>query len=575
MITIKLGKPNKLKKDEQSAFIGFDYSPETVQKVKSLPNRYYDPAKKLWEVPTADLPQVIELFKSEKINLVGTAVTGSSLIETESIDLNKLNFKTKPFNHQIEGVQYGLKHKKFLLADEQGLGKTKQAIDIAIARKEKINKCLIVVGVNSLKHNWTREVSIHSDEQARILGSRINTKGKYVDGTLAERLEELKNLEKRDEFFIITNIETFRKPVLKKGKKLTAREQLELDMVREVEKLTQNGTIGMVVVDEIHKAKNAQSKQGKALHHLKSEYKIAATGTPLMNKPIDLYNVLKWLDEERGNFFSFRGRYCVMGGYGGYEIVGYQNLSELKDRVQKVQLRRKKEEVLDLPDKIRSLEVVEMSAKQSQLYKQVRDQVIADIDEIALNPNPLAILTRLRQVTSCPQIVSSKLKENAKMDRLKEILEELAENGKKAVIFSNWTDVTDPIVKELKEYNPAVVTGKIKDRQEQVDKFQNDSSCKVIVGTIGALGTGLTLTAASTVIFIDKPWNMAGVEQAEDRAHRIGTTGTVNVITLVVRDTIDEQLEEIIAEKGYMAEALVDGKLDKLSKKAFIEKLVG
>jgi SNF2 family DNA or RNA helicase len=109
------------------------------------------------------------------------------------------------------------------------------------------------------------------------------------------------------------------------------------------------------------------------------------------------------------------------------------------------------------------------------------------------------------------------------------------------------------------KYNPAYITGSTKDRQAEVERFQEDAKCKVIIGTVGAMGTGLTLTAASTVIFMDKAWNMATVEQAEDRAHRIGTTGTVNIISLVCKDTIDEHIEAIVESKKFLAEELVDG----------------
>ena len=127
-------------------------------------------------------------------------------------------------------------------------------------------------------------------------------------------------------------------------------------------------------------------------------------------------------------------------------------------------------------------------------------------------------------------------------------------------MFSNWTDVTGPAFSRLKRFNPAVITGETKDRVSEQNKFMQDSSCKVIIGTIGAMGTGLTLTAASTVIFLDSPWNRANKEQAEDRAHRIGTKSNVNIITLVCKDTNDERIEELVYQKGAMADLLVDGK---------------
>jgi SNF2 family DNA or RNA helicase len=313
----------------------------------------------------------------------------------------------------------------------------------------------------------------------------------------------------------------------------------------------------------------------KAIHKLKSFYRIAATGTPLMNKPIDLYNVLKWVGAERSSFYAFKNQYCVMGGFGGYEYLGPKNGEELSKKLNGVMLRRKKSEVLDLPPKIRSVEYVEMSEKQKLLYKEVKMSIEANLDEIKLNPNPLTTLIRLRQVTSAPAILSKTITDSAKIDRLKDIIEELAENGQKAIVFSEWTEVTTRVRDALKDFNPAYITGEGNtDVEEEKERFTNDPKCSVIIGTRSKLGTGHTLTAASTVIFIDKPWTRADEEQAEDRAHRIGTTGTVNCITLVCKDTIDERIEEILEGKGDLADALVDGDLKKLTRLQFFEHLL-
>ena len=132
----------------------------------------------------------------------------------------------------------------------------------------------------------------------------------------------------------------------------------------------------------------------------------------------------------------------------------------------------------------------------------------------------------------------------------------------------------NPTYEYLKEYNPAIITGEIKDRVAQQDKFMKDDKCKVIVGTIGAMGTGLTLTAANTVIFLDEPWNKAIKSQAEDRAHRIGTSSSVNIITLMCKNTIDERVHEILEQKGNIAELMLDKKLSLNDKKKLIKFLI-
>lgn len=581
MVTVRIAEPTKLKREVQCAYVRFNYNPDFVAKVKTLPSRFYLADSKEWEVPAKDLNLLLTAFSGTDVTVKGPSTTGLPLPVVSptvpEVPKSGLYFKTNPFDHQIEGVQYGLSKKQFLLADEQGLGKTKQAIDIAVNLKEagKLKKVLIVAGVNSLKWNWMKEIRTHSDEKAKVLGTSVNSKGKLKEGNLEDVLNDLKGITDLEEFFLIVNIEKIRVPKNKAEAAKTTRGKIQLELVNTLEKLTKTGEIGLVVIDEIHKAKNPTSQQGKAVHKAQSPYRIALTGTPLMNSPIDLYNILKWLgDDQNSNFYSFRSRYCELGGYGGYQIVGHKNLAELQARLERVQLRRLKEEVLNLPAKIRSVEYVELTGKQKQLYTEVKTALRANLAEISLSPNPLTQLIRLRQVTGNPGIISSQVTENAKTSRLIEILEELSASGKKAIVFSNWTDIINPLETVLTQYNPAVITGVTKDRMDQVEKFQSDPSCKVILGTIGAMGTGLTLTAGSTVIFMDKPWNLANTEQAEDRAHRIGTTGTVNVVTLVAEGTIDEKIEEIIFEKGAMAEALVDGKLDKLSKSQLLDRLL-
>jgi len=579
MLNIALSKPQKLTNCTESLFVSFQYDYAKVAKIKSLPIRHYQPDNKSWEVPVVDLDKVLALFSDEEITLTGKMSQNVSALKklVISLEVNNFNFKTKPFDHQIEGLSYAVDHQSFLLGDEQGLGKTKQAIDIAIARKNQnhFKHCLIVCGVNSLKHNWMGEVNTHSNEKARIVGSKRNSKGHIVEGSMKERLEDLQRLN-ISEFFLILNIESLREPKRAKGDKkpYSKQEQLQLDILEELEIMCKDGTIGMVIIDEFHKCKNSESQQGKAIHYLDSKFKLPMTGTPLMNSPLDLHNVLKWIGVEKHSFYQFKKHFCIMGGFQNYEIVGYKNLDQLRNVVDANMLRRKKSEVLNLPPKIRSIEYVEMTAKQAQLYGEIKNAIQANLNDIVLSDNPLAELIRLRQVTGHTSILSQKIQESAKVDRLKEIIEELAENGQKAIIFSNWTSMTDILVKELKQYNPAVVTGETKDSQAEVVKFQNDPKCKLIIGTISKLGTGFTLTAASTVIFLDKPWNLANTEQAEDRAHRIGTVGTVNVVTLVCRDTIDERIEEIITEKGDLAEALVDGNFKKLNKRDLVERLL-
>ena len=544
MIKLKFDFSQKLSY-KQSLYIKGDYNSNILDVIHSFQTRYYHRNSKLWECKIDYFPIILDKLKFEDIQICGEVPKKfekylKMLDIYDEQDADYLS-RTKPFEHQMESFNYALTHNKFLLGDEQGLGKTKQALDIAVARKHKMRHCLIVCGVNNLKWNWYKEVEIHTNEKAHILGSRVNRKGKTVIGSSAERLADLKQIH--DEYFLITNIETLR----------------DKSIQSQIKKMCSDGIIGMTIIDEIHKCKNSQSKQGKAIHCCCSYYRLALTGTPLMNNPVDLYNVLKWLEVENHSLTYFKNLYCEMGGFGGYEIIGYKNLDQLENSLNKNMLRRRKEEVLDLPPKIYTDELLDLDSSQDKLYRDVTNQIIEDIDRIMLLPNPLTELIRLRQVTSNPNILTSKNITNVKYDRIVDIL---ASTTDKVIIFSNWTKVINPLYIKLSSlgYNPALVTGESKDPILEMNKFQSDNTCKVILGTTPALGTGYTLTAANTVIFIDEPWSKAIKDQAEDRCHRIGTKGTVNIITLICKDTIDERIHQIIKDKGELSDRIVDGK---------------
>ena len=148
------------------------------------------------------------------------------------------------------------------------------------------------------------------------------------------------------------------------------------------------------------------------------------------------------------------------------------------------------------------------------------------------------------------------------MDRMKEIVEDVIKDGGKCIIFSNWTTVTNIAYDMLQEYDPAYITGEVKsDEQRNSERlrFQNDDSCKIIIGTIPAMGTGFTLTAANTVIFLDEPWTKANRGQAEDRAYRAGTRWPVDIYILICKDTVDEHVHEVVEGKGDIADLIVDG----------------
>lgn len=557
MINVNIRKSNKCNGD-YSAYLTFDYNETVVNAIRNLPSRYWDTNTKTWEVPLTKLPTLFSKLSAYDFEITGKYV---SLEKPQAKMPKGFEFKTKPYEHQIEGFNFGLTHDKWLLGDDMGLGKTKQVIDIAVAKKleRDYKHCLIVCGVNSVKWNWVNEVQTHSNEQAWVLGQR--TKGnKTAVGSNADKLDDLRHLQDLTAYFLITNVESLRSE----------------EIVAEIVKQTSTGAINMIAFDESHRAKNPSSQQGKGMLKLKADTMIAMTGTPMMNTPLDLYTILKWLGYEKHSFYQFKNHYAVMGGFGGYQIMGYKNLDELQEQLNEIMLRRQKNEVLDLPEKIYVDEYVEMTPKQTQIYNEVTNEIRANIDQIKMVNNPLAELIRMRQATGYTGILSSTIQESAKLDRLEELVEEAVSNGKKVVIFSNWTSMTDAITNRLsKNYKGVVVTGETDDvtRQKNVNTFQTDATCQYIVGTTGAMGTGINLFAGTVEIFLDEPWNAALKEQCIDRCYRIGQKNDITVYTIMARGTIDEKIHNLVLQKGELADAIVDGKVAG-DKKALLEYLI-
>ena len=557
MINITIAEAKKVNGD-WSMFVTFPYNQKVVDVIRTCANRSWDKNKKEWELPVKFFKTFIDSLQDFDFDISGN---WEAFAEKKTVALPNFNFKTTPFAHQIDGFNYGLNNDRWLLGDEQGLGKTKQVIDIAVAKKQikGYKHCLIICGVNGLKWNWVNEVRTHSNEDAWILGQRIKA-GKTTIGSMQDRLDDVKNINRISAYFLITNVETLRNE----------------DVAKEIQKLCKNGTIGIVAIDEIHKCKNPTSQQGKGILKIQPECRIAMTGTPLMNNPFDLFIILKWLGYEKHSFYQFKQHYGVFGGYGGYEVTGYRYLDELREQLDSIMLRRLKADVLDLPEKTHITEYVEMTPKQEQIYKEVTNAIKMNIDQIKMATNPLAELIRMRQATGYTGILSSTIKESAKLDRMEELVEEAVENGKKIVIFSNWTQMTNVIYDRLHKYGALMITGETadKDRMNFVNAFQTKPDRKVIIGTIGAMGTGLTLTAGTVEIFLDEPWNRANKEQAEDRCHRVGTKENVTIYTLVCKGTIDERINELVEKKGAMADALVDGKIN-MDKGQLLDFLIG
>lgn len=549
MIRIEEKTPEKLP-GISSLFISFDFNAAIVETIKLVDFYVYSAKTHIWEVPVTNLAFLIDklsAYDDIELHLLKHKATVDRHYELKK-------YKTKPFKYQEEGIQYGLNHNNWLLLDAPGLGKTLQLIYLAeeLKKRDNIQHCLIICGINTLKSNWKREIEKHSNLSCRILGEHITSRGNTIIKPVKDRAEEL--LHHIKEFFVITNIETLRS-----------------DEVMQAFQKNKN-TFDMIIVDEVHTCKSPTATQSKHLLKLnKAKYKIAATGTLLLNNPLDAYIPLKWLGLEKANYTNFRYYYCKYEGQFHNILVGFKNLATLKQQLDLYSLRRTKD-LLDLPPKTIINEYIDMLPDQAAFYNNIKQGIIDQVNKVQMSVSSiLGMVSRLRQATACPQILTTEPISSAKIDRACDLCEQIIESGSSVVIFSTFKETVYTLNEKLSKYSPLVCTGDYKD--EHINKcitaFQTDDTYKVLLATWQKMGTGITLTKANYAIFIDVPWTNAVYEQAQDRIYRIGTSDKVFIYHLITKDTIDERVLEIVEDKAAIADYIVDDKISSNS----IEKL--
>ena len=526
-----------------SLFVTFDFNRAVVDELKLLSNTFYNADTKEWEIPITSLSEFIDrTCKIDTIDLHLAQDEISGVVDDLVVD--KYKYKTQPFDYQLEGINFGLTHNQWLLLDAPGLGKSLQLIYLAqeLKQRHNIQHCLVVCGINTLKTNWKAEIEKHSDLSCTILGQRINRKGKLVIDGVDKRVEQL--MKPIEEFLVITNIETLRSDKI----------------INAINKNKYN-KFDMIIVDEAHVLKSPNSQQTKNMLKIKgAKYKVAATGTLLMNNPMDCYVPLKWIGADRSTYTNFKYYYCNYGGIFGNDLIGFKNLEILKNQIERYSLRRTKD-ILKLPPKNVINEYVDMNDAQQIFYDNIKQGVIDQVDKVHMSTaNLLAMVSRLRQATACPSILTTEPIISAKVERAVDLAEQIVSSGEKVVIFSTFKETVKQLAEQLKHLGIVLGTGDNDDSEieEAKQAFQNDSNTRVFIGTWQKCGVGITLTAASYMIFIDHPWTAAGCEQAEDRIHRIGTPDSVFIYRLIARDTIDERVLELVNDKRALSSYIID-----------------
>jgi SWI/SNF-related matrix-associated actin-dependent regulator 1 of chromatin subfamily A len=399
------------------------------------------------------------------------------------------------FPYQRAGVEFLLSQKNSLLADEMGLGKTAQAIEV-INRLSP--KSVLIICPASLKYNWEAELNIW-------------LKGFYDIGIAS------------GSYFPDTEITIINYDILEKNHRHLYRAKW-----------------GLAILDEAHYVKNRKSKRAGEALRIPADRRIFVTGTPIINRPAELYPILKSsFPDKIGTFWQYAEKFCGASRDNNWDSTGATNLDQLNKLLKPFMIRRLKNDVLkDLPPKIR--QVVKLEDKDAvdreikALQKLYPDRTIEQIASMIEN-NEIDVDAHIAVIRHQTAL--------AKLPRAMAFISEMLEEGvEKIVVFAYHRDVLDMLKYAFKD--SVVIHGGVSSeaRNDAVRLFQNNKSPRVFIGQITAAGVGITLTAASRVVFVESSWSPAEMNQAEDRCHRIGAKDTVNVYHLVLKDSLDEAI---------------------------------
>lgn len=555
MINIRESQPPRKLSGLSSFLVTFQYNPAIVDTMKTLAMAVYHKKDYTWEIPADGLGEALDkLTFYDEIQL--QLIPEKQDSKTDRFQLTEsevLSFKFKPFQHQIEGVNFGLdpERPKWLLLDSMGLGKTNEIIMYAEILKSRglIDHCMIICGVDSLRQNWKAEIKKFSNESCIVLGEKISKRGKISYESVKKRAEILKN--PIEEFFVIVNAATLRS-----------------DEFVEAFKKSSN-KFGLIAVDEVHKFATKTSAQGGNLLKLGADYKVAATGTLLINSPLSCYMPLAWTENDQATLTNFKAQYCEYGGFGDKQVVGYKNLETLREELGACSIRRTLDQVRsDMPPKTITYELVEMSDEHRKFYEAIKEGVKEEADRVELKAgNLLALTTRLRQATACPGILTSQPILSSKIERCVDIVRDLVGEGEKVVILSTFKEPVYELAKLLEDLGPTVNTGDQDDSEvrRNMDAFQTDPKQFVFIGTHGKCGTGWTLNAASYMICLDSPWTWSSLSQSADRIWRVTNTRPAIIKILGCPDTIDDRVWDVVEAKKDLADYVIDGKENELS----------
>ncbi len=457
--------------------------------------------------------------------------------------------KAKPYRHQVDAFNFvcdlfGLttfeeRSSGAALLMEMGCGKSLVGIAVAgiLYQFGLIDKLLIVCPL-SVMGVWQEELEKFAAYPYTVT---------LLKGTMTKKREQLAHLPQAKFQIVVTNYETMWR--------------LEPELLKY--------HAGLIIADEAHKLKDGTSRQSKAMHRLgdHADYRLMLTGTAITNRELDIFSEYRFTNPAifGKSFYAFRGRYFEMGGYGGYVPIFRKWMGdEFLEKLHSIAYRVRKDECLDLPEITEEVRTVDLEPKAMKLYTEIEEDSYAQLkDSEVTTMNILTQILRLSQLTGGHLTDDERdlhSVSTAKLDALSDILDGMQSENEKLVIMARFVPELDDIeaLLQKKKIGYACVRGGVKERAEQVRRFQEDDDCTVFVGQIQAAGMGLTLTAASTMVFYSLDYNMANFDQAKARIHRVSQTRNCHYIYLCCRGTIDNKVLRSLRNKVDLAKALVD-----------------
>jgi len=456
-------------------------------------------------------------------------------------------FKTKPYGHQLTALEKSSDKKVYALFMEMGTGKTKVAIDnlAMLYDKGKVNGALIIAPKGVYKNWYSQEFPAHMSKHIRyklvLWQAAINQKQKKRLDTLFKTGVDL--------HILIMNVEAFSTT---KG----------VDFAKKF--LSCHETF--MVVDESTTIKNPGAKRTKNIINLAmhAKYRRILTGSPVTKSPLDLYKQCEFLDPyllNHSSYYTFRSRYATMrtanfNGRSVQLVVGYKNLAELSEKLKPFSYRVLKDECLDLPPKTYMKRIITLTPEQQKIYRQMKQMALAEMNgKVITTATALTQLMRLHQITCGHFKADDDSIQPIKNNRLSQLLEVLEELEGKAVIWAHYQFDVQTIVNAIKkEYGEkSVVTyygltpNEI--RQTNLERFQTKDETRFLVGTPQTGGYGITLTAASTMIYYSNGYDLEKRTQSEARIDRIGQKFPMTYIDILAEDTVDERIVKALRKK--------------------------